>query len=161
MKKFLIQTILLLIVIAGALYLYQSKTSLPNLPFLPEAPVIKEIRINNATIKAEIADTQAKRNKGLGGRQPLASDEGMLFLFPKIDKYPFWMKGLSFPLDFIWIRGDKVIEILPNIQPPAPGQQDSSLPIYQSSEPVDKVLEVPGGTTERLNIKTGDTVNIR
>lgn len=160
MKKFLIQVILILTVIGVALYLYTSGSTFTNLPFMPASPIFKQLQINNAILKVEIADTQARRSKGLGGRQSIASDEGMLFIFPKADKYPFWMKGLSFPLDFVWIRGDKVIEILPNILPPASGQQDASLPIYQSSEPVDKVLEVLGGTTERLNIKTGDTVNI-
>lgn len=160
MKKFLIQTVLLITVIGAALFLFNSKSALPNLPFLPETTVVKNLQINSATLKVEIADTQAKRSKGLGGRQSIASDEGMLFIFPKVDKYPFWMKGLSFPLDFIWIKGDKVIEILPNIQPPKSGEADASLPIYQSKEEVDKVLEVLGGTIERLNIKVGDTVNI-
>ncbi len=88
----------------------------------------------------------------------MASDEGMLFVFPKLDKYPFWMKGLTYPLDFIWIRGDKIVDLLPNIQPPAPGQTDTSLPIYQSKEDIDKVLEVAAGTVQRLNIKVGDTI---
>lgn len=156
----MIQTILLLIVIAGALYLFQSKTSLPNLPFLPEAPVIKEIQIGSATLKVEIADTQAKRSKGLGGRQPLASDEGMLFIFQKADKYPFWMKGLSFPLDFVWIREERVVDALENVEPPKPGDSDTSLTIYQSKVDVDKVLEAAAGTIQRLNIKAGDTINI-
>lgn len=160
MKKFLIQSILLLVVIAGALYLYQSKTSLPNLPFLPEAPATKEIQIGSAILKVEIADTQTKRNKGLGGRQSIASDEGMLFLFPKIDKYPFWMKGLNFPLDFIWIRGERVVDVVENVEPPKPGDSDTSLTIYQSKVDVDKVLEVPAGTIQKLNIRIGDTVNI-
>ena len=70
------------------------------------------------------------------------------------------MKGLSFPLDFIWIREDKVVDLLHRVQPPTPGQPDESLPIYQSEEEVDKVLEVPAGTIQGLNIKVGDTVKI-
>ena len=121
---------------------------------------IRKLQINDAMLKVEIADTKEKRSKGLAGRQSLATDEGMLFVFPKADKYPFWMKGLSFPIDFVWINGDKVTDILSNVPPPSSGQTDESLAIYSSNQEVDKVLEVSSGTVQRLNIKAGDTVKI-
>lgn len=156
MKKFAIQFTLLILVIAGAVFFFRQSPDISNLPFAPKQPVFKELKINGNKLKVEIADTQDKRSKGLGGREKLASDEGMLFVFPKRDRYPFWMKGLSFPLDFIWIREGKIVDLLRNVQPPAPGQTDALLPIYQSIEEVDEVLEVNGGVTERLNIKVGD-----
>ena len=160
MKKFVIQSVLLLGVIIIAVFLFQSNARVPELPFLPRPSVLWEVEINGALLKVEIADTQDKRSKGLGGKQPLASDEGMLFIFPKADKHPFWMKGLSFPLDFVWIRENKVVDVLQNIPPPQPEQTDESLPIYSSNEPADKVLEVLAGTAKRLNIKAGDLVKI-
>ena len=96
----------------------------------------------------------------MSGREKLASDEGMLFIFEEVDKYPFWMKGLNFPLDFIWINGDKVVDILPNISPPSPGQSDESLTIYQPRVEIEKVLEINGGTAEKLGIKIGDSVKL-
>lgn len=146
MKKFLIQTILLLVTISAAIFFYQTNAQIPNLPFLPQMPVSKKIQINEVILNVEVADTQEKRSKGLGGKLSLASNEGMLFIFPEASKHPFWMKGLTFPLDFVWIREDKVVDLLPDIQPPSPGQTDDSLPIYQSKEDVDKVLEVSAGT---------------
>lgn len=160
MKKFTIQAVLLLLVIGTAIFLVKTKPQISNLPFLPEAPVFRQLQINDAKFKVELADTQTKRSKGLGDRQTLASDEGMLFIFPKPEQHQFWMKGLSFPLDFIWIRDNEVVGILPNVPSPEPGQPDSSLPIYQSGVAVDKVLEVPAGTIQRLNIKIGDTVKV-
>ncbi|MDO8577202.1 MAG: DUF192 domain-containing protein [Candidatus Daviesbacteria bacterium] len=160
MKKFILQSVLLIIGIIVALFFYKQNPNLSGLPFMPEQTVFKQLRINNAMLKVEIADTQAKRSKGLGGRQSLASDGGMLFVFPKPDKHPFWMKGLAFLLDFIWIREDLVVDISQNIHPPTPGQSDESLPVYESKEEVDKVLEVVGGTAQRLNIKVGDRVKI-
>lgn len=160
MKKFAFQAVLLLLIIGGAFFFFSSGTQIANLPFIPQGPRYKQLQIHDAKFKAEVADTQAKRNKGLGGKQSLASDEGMLFVFSTPDKYPFWMKGLSFPLDFIWIRGDKVVDLLPNIQPPAAGQSDASLPIYQPKEDADKVLEVNAGTIQKLNIQVGDTIKI-
>lgn len=160
MKKFIIEAVLLIIVIAVALFIYLQGSNITNLPFAPQPAVYKQLDINNNTFKVEIADTKAKRNQGLGGRQSLAPNEGMLFIFDTPGKPPFWMKGLSFPLDFIWIKGDTVVDLTINVQPPASGQSDSSLPIYQPKEDIDKVLEVNGGTIQRLNIKAGDTINI-
>ncbi len=160
MKKFIFQATLLLLITGGALFLFTSGTVI-KLPFLPENSVSKQIVINNALIKVEVADTQEKRKKGLSGREVLASDEGMLFIFDSSGKHPFWMKGMEIALDFIWIKGDKVVDVTENIQPPVEGQLDSSLPIYQSKEDANKVLEVPAQTVQRLNIKVGDNVKMQ
>lgn len=157
MKKFIIQYVSLIAVIAVALLLFKTNPVIPNLPFLPERVVFKKLQINGVNLKVEVADTQAKRSKGLSGRQTLASDEGMLFVFPKPDKYQFWMKGLTFPLDFVWIRGEKVVDLLENIPPPA-SEQTESLPIYQSKQDADQVLEINAGMIRNLNIKVGDIV---
>lgn len=162
MKKFIIQVVLLLLVIGGSLIFFNpnNKGGRVELPFLPHPPKTATLEINSHLIKAEVADTPSKRSKGLGGKTSLEQDEGMLFIFPNADKHPFWMKGLSFPLDFIWIKEDKVVDILENIQPPKEGEPDASLPIYSSKEAADKVLELQAGTVKRLDIKIGDTVLI-
>lgn len=160
MKKFLFQIIGLLVLIGVAFFLFSSNFQPTNLPFVPQAPVSNELQINGVKLTVEIVDTQTKRSKGLGGREALATDAGMLFVFDTTGKHPFWMKGLTFPLDFVWIKGDKVVDLSSNIEPPTPGQQDASLPIYQSKEDVDKVLEVNAGIAQRLNIKVGDTIKI-
>lgn len=161
MKKFIIQTILLLIVIAvGLVFFNPVKPQTPNLPFIPQPVKQSNLLINGTTIKVEIADTPLKRAKGLGGRNKLSENEGMLFIFDKADKHPFWMKGLSFPLDFVWIKDDKIVDILENIQPPQKNTADAQLPIFSAKEPIDKVLELNDGTVGKLNIKTGDTVKL-
>lgn len=157
MKKFLIQFFLLVVVIFFALAIYTNK--IPYIPFLPQPIKAAQVTINESKLKVEIADTKEKRSKGLGGRSALSEGQGMLFIFPKEDKYPFWMKGVSFPLDFIWIKGDRVVDLLENISPLA-GQKDADLPIYVAKEPIDKLLEVSAGTVARLNIKVGDTIKI-
>lgn len=160
MKKFVFQAIFLIIVIFLGLAIYSSKIT--NIPFIPVTQEEKKevIIINNSRINVEVADNQEKRTLGLSGRDSLASNSGMLFVFPKEDKYPFWMKGLKFSLDFIWIRKSTVVDLLNNVPTPQPGQTDQSLPIYSSRVPVDSVLEVSGGTIERLNIKIGDKVQV-
>lgn len=159
-KKFIIQFILLVIVILGATYFYKGG-DLVTLPFVPQKPKSTVVTINQVKISVEVADTKEKRAQGLGGRQSLASDSGMLFIFEGVEKYPFWMKGLSFPLDFIWIKGEKIVDITENVPAPTPEQKDQDLTIYQSNEEIDKLIEVIGGFVGANNIKVGDTVIIQ
>ncbi|MCX8009506.1 MAG: DUF192 domain-containing protein, partial [Patescibacteria group bacterium] len=85
----------------------------------------------------ELFDTQEKRTRGLSGRDFLPENKGMLFIFEKPDYYTFWMKEMKFPLDFIWIRGDEIVEITENVKP-----EDYQPPkFFTSKEKVDKVLE--------------------
>lgn len=145
--------------IAAALLLYSG--SVTSLPFLPEKTKFSELIINNELkLRVEIADTPSKRSKGLGGRESLGQDEGMLFIFPSSGKHSFWMKGLKFPLDFVWIKGDQVVDIITSAQPPVSDQNDKDLPIYSSKVEADKVLEVNSGVVERLKIKVGDMIKI-
>lgn len=162
MKKFTVQIVLLLLVITASLYFFNPTNSRNiELPFLPQAPKIANLQINNIILKVEVADSPAKRSRGLGGRTSLPQDQGMLFVFDRPDKYPFWMKGLTFPLDFVWIKDDKVVDILANVFPPAVNQKDSDLPIYSAKVEIDKVLELNGGMAQQLNVQVGDSIKLQ
>ncbi|PIQ68149.1 MAG: hypothetical protein COV91_05635 [Candidatus Taylorbacteria bacterium CG11_big_fil_rev_8_21_14_0_20_46_11] len=56
-----------------------------------------------AVFTLEVADTDMKREVGLGGRPTIEEDEGMLFVFETPGPYSFWMKGMEFPLDIVWL----------------------------------------------------------
>ncbi|EKD90907.1 MAG: hypothetical protein ACD_30C00066G0001 [uncultured bacterium] len=107
-----------------------------------------------------MADNPQARQKGLGGRLSLASDSGVLFVFDKPDQYRFWMKGMNFPLDFIWVRDGTVVELLPNVSSPQPGMRDEMLPVFGPSVEIDQVLEVNSGFINSNNIKIGDKVEL-
>lgn len=158
MKKFTFQAILLIAIIAVSLYFFSPGASVPRLPFLPQVITENVLQINGSNIKVEIADTPQERSKGLGGRDSLATGSGMLFVFEKADKYSFWMKEVKFALDFIYIKDDKVVDIIENVSPPEAGQKDENLPIYQPKVEVDKVLEVSAGTVKQFNVNKGDIV---
>ncbi len=127
----------------------------------PTSSQMTQIKINETTVKVDLADSPDERKKGLGGRESLASDSGMLFIFEKSGKYSFWMKGLKFPLDFIWIKDKKIVDLLKNIPPPQAGQKDETLPVYQPNSEVDSVLEMNAGFVDSHNIKVGDTIEIK
>lgn len=109
-------------------------------------------------LNIEIADTKEERIKGLGGRESLASEAGMLFVFDKEDIHNFWMKGMKIPLDFIWINNDQVVDLLANVSPPPAGQADNNLPILAPVTKINKVLEVNAGLIKNHNISIGDQI---
>lgn len=170
MKQFVFQIIALLVVIfAGLLVMYNRDVQqflVPASNVLTTGPkstpgTKSQIKIaGKLDFEIEIADSKEERAQGLGGRTNLASNSGMLFIFDTADKHKFWMKGVKFPLDFIWIKGNKVVDLTVGAQPVDPGTPDSSLVIYSPIEPVDKALEVNAGVLREHNIQVGDIVEI-
>lgn len=119
-------------------------------------PLGERIIINGHTINVELAVTDTEKQKGLGYRDSLASDSGMLFVYQNRDRYGFWMKGMRFSLDYIWINGNKVVDLSPDI--PAPANPDEPPVTLSPKVPVDKVLEVNAGVIVNTGVRIGDTV---
>lgn len=114
------------------------------------------ITINEKIIKIEIAQTQSQQVLGLGNRDFLAVDSGMLFLYDNYGVRRFWMKGMRFPLDIIWISDNVIVGIESNV--PVPENDQQILPAYTSPQEVNYVLEVNAGYCETNDIRVGDKV---
>lgn len=119
------------------------------------------VRVDRAKVRAVIAAEDASRTKGLGGSGVLNDEQGMFFVLPSTTIPVFIMKDVSFPIDIIWINGDTVIEVTPNIQPDPPGVPADQLPRYQPSAPANRVLEVSAGWAARNGIQPGDPVKLQ
>jgi len=115
-----------------------------------------QVKIGEAVFRVEIAGNFASRAQGLSGRPSLEGDEGMLFIFPAPGTYGFWMQGMRFPLDIIWIRGDRVVGFAEN----APVPTGADPPTFLPPEPVDRVLEINAGLVAARGIKIGDKIEI-
>jgi len=63
-----------------------------------------------------------------------------------------WMKNTPLPLDMLFIRADGAISSI------AGNTEPYSRSAISSQEPVRAVLELPGGTCDRLGIEAGDVV---
>lgn len=110
------------------------------------------ITIAGQQFVVERADTEPTQHEGLAGRESLANDRGMLFAFNTPFLSPFWMKGMKFPIDIIWIANGIVIGAVENAVP------NGGEALYYPPRPVDFVLEVPAGTVARLGIHAGAPV---
>ncbi|MFH0712295.1 MAG: DUF192 domain-containing protein [Candidatus Jorgensenbacteria bacterium] len=131
--------------------------------YLNKIEVVKrmsEIKINNQTVVAEVVNDAEEREQGLAGKNEIGVNEGMLFLFDEPGVYGFWMKGMNFPIDIIWIAGDEIVGIEKNVEPEL-GARDEELKVYYPTEPVNKVLELKAGRAELLRAEVGDEVKIR
>ena len=120
----------------------------------PRKEKMTVLKINSHEFNVEIANDPISQARGLAGRNSLPENQGMLFLFSDKTTRNFWMAGMRFPLDIIWIDGGTIIGIAENI-PPA---SNRNFLIYTSPSPADKVLEINAGLAGKLGIKIGDLV---
>ena len=103
-----------------------------------------------------IARTEADQEKGLGGIPSMPEDRGMAFPFDRPGAYGFWMKGMLFPLDIIWLYKGQVIAVKTL---PAPiGNQAPAQ--FQPIQPADVVIELNAGTAQRIGLVPGSTVTL-
>jgi uncharacterized membrane protein (UPF0127 family) len=121
----------------------------------------REISVGNTKIKVDVADTEEERKQGLSGKTSLGENEGMLFVFEQKDVYPsFWMRGMRIPIDIIWVNDGIVTKIDKNISAPGEGTPDSALQLYHPDAPIDYVLEVNAGFSDKNELKVGDKVDL-
>jgi len=111
-----------------------------------------DVTLKGAAFKARVVSTPEDRDKGLSGTKSLDKNSAMLFVFEKDDTWGIWMKDMVIPIDIIWLDADKeVVFIVKRADP-------SSYPYttYRSTKPARYVLEVPAGTVDSKNIRSGD-----
>ena len=115
-----------------------------------------EIKIGDATVTADIAETHAQRVQGLSGRVSLEEDEGMFFIFEKDDSHGIWMKDMLMSIDIIWIDKDFiVVHFEKNVSP------DTYPKSFTSPVDARYVLEVPAGFIERSEVRLLEKVEVR
>lgn len=114
------------------------------------------IIINHHTFFITVAKSNEEKTVGLSHQLSLAQDQGMLFPFDTAAYYTFWMKDMKFSIDIIFIANNRIVTIYHSV--PYPKDATQPLPIYQSSQPADMVLELSAGITKKYTIQEGDLV---
>lgn len=146
MKRLLTLILLCIAFIAFVLWFYQRREVIGK----------KYLKINNTEVLVEVARSNEERGKGLGYRDSLDQNTGMLFVFSDPKRWDFWMEGMRFALDFIWIENNKVVDLTENVPPPA---QTGNIPVFvRPKTEVHYVLEVNKGWIKSKGITIGDRV---
>lgn len=127
-------------------------SSIENLP---------QVIIRGEVFLVELASSPAEQRQGLAGRQSLEADRGILFIFDQAKILTFWMKDMNFNVDLLWLKGDQIMSWEKNMSAPPAGTPDMELLQYTSPVEVDRVLELPSGTIDRLGLKPGDKIIYR
>ena len=154
MQGILILVLGLLTVLGCAADQDRSATSVPAAP--QESAIVA---IGNATYSVDLAILPEERQQGLSGRERMAPDEGMLFVFEEERQLNFWMKEMHFPLDIIWIDSQcRLVEVAANVPTPPPGAANDEIPRVQSPAPARYVLELNAGEAERKGLQAGDLI---
>lgn len=112
------------------------------------------VTINSHKFSVEIADSPEERSLGLGGRESLCENCGMLFKFPEAKVYTFWMKDMQFPLDIIWIMEGKIVYIAKNVPAGFKGTIGPGIS-------ADNVFEINAGLSDEYGIEEGSEAVIR
>ena len=114
------------------------------------------LKIGEHEFQVEVARDDANRMRGLSGRESLAPEQGMLFIFDTAGDHGFWMKGMKFPLDIVWVRDNRIVGITQNI----PTSDELSPPVYYPQAPADRALELNAGLVQKYNLQVGDSIEV-
>lgn len=118
---------------------------------------IKKVCVKTYCYVSPVMATQGELQRGLQGKKLLEKNEGMLFSFKHDDYHGFWMRNMQFPIDMIWINGDKRIIHIEHYVPPC---HEDICPIYKPSRKARYVLEVRAGESVRNGFRLLDKVDL-
>lgn len=147
MKKIPPKFLLLAVGVGVVIFLF-------SLVYYSKFPLGAKVQIRNTVFQVELAIKPEELVKGLGSRANMPKDHGMLFVFDHRDRFSFWMKDMEFPLDMIWIDDTKIVDISKNV----PVQTGYPLPTFSPHVPVNRVLEINAGLSDKYGFQVGDTV---
>mgnify|MGYP000695553049 CR=1 FL=1 len=137
----------------------------------------ERVRIDGRTFTLELAVTGEARERGLGGREHVPADGGMLFVFPDAAPRLFVMRDCLVPIDIIYldplgrIVSMHQMEVEPLEPPRQPGESEQDyqtrrmryearLRKYPSGYAAQFVIELAGGTLDSLRIGPGDRIEL-
>ncbi|HEV2107189.1 MAG TPA: DUF192 domain-containing protein [Thermomicrobiales bacterium] len=148
----------LALMVVSLLVLFTPAVAPPWRLELPERERPVTVTIGGVNVVAELADEPEEQSQGLGNRDGLMPGTGMLFAFPDVRSRSFWMYGMRFCLDIIWIEDGAVIGAAESVCPSPVGTDVADLPRFSSPGPVSYVLEVPAGFMDEHGLGIGTMV---
>ncbi|WP_053057518.1 DUF192 domain-containing protein [Rubrobacter aplysinae] len=122
-------------------------------PPLQNRPVVIRSSGGEVRVRAEIADDDPERTRGLMAREELGENEGMLFVFDSERSLNFIMENTLLPLSIAYIDSRGSIVDIRRMQP-------LSEDTYPSAEPAMYALEVNQGFFSERGVEVGDEVDL-
>lgn len=126
-----------------------------------------EVEIGGETFRLEVAADRVTRYAGLGGRESIEANGGMIFVFPETAIRYFVMRDCIIPIDIMFLDGAGTVTATYTMQPERPRAEGESnteyerrLKRYYSKSDSRYVIELHAGTINRLGIEHADRVTL-
>jgi len=114
----------------------------------------QEVKAGKCIFNSEVVSRPSEQYKGLSNRDNLAIDQGMLFLFPTATDKSFVMRNMHFPLDIIFIRHHRVVNLYHHVLPEGAVTANT----YHSGGEADAVLEINAGRSNACHLGVGSEI---
>ena len=114
------------------------------------------------TVRVEVAVTDKEHTRGLSGRPGLALGTGMLFAYPAPGPRSMWMLGMRFPLDFLWIRDGRIVDLVEHVPPPRPGEHPVTVASPEPAQVATPEAEpAPTPEEETIRVEEPEPASVR
>lgn len=124
---------------------------------------VAAVKIKDSWFHLEVAASDDVRIKGLGGRDYIAPDGGMIFVFSQPHIMNFIMRDCPIPIDIAYLDGAGRVLTMHEMQPEEPRREgesdleyDRRLKQYSSRFPAHFAVELAGGRMKELSLQVGD-----
>jgi uncharacterized membrane protein (UPF0127 family) len=118
------------------------------------------VMVGDQQLDTMLAVTAKQQQLGMGYRNSLGENEAMLFVGTEPEPKTFWMKGMRYCLDIIWVEGGKIVGAAENTCPDPAGTADADRLRVSSPVPVTHVLETRAGFLKDHGFGVGTDVII-
>lgn len=120
----------------------------------------QRVVINDQPFVLELAVTGEQRLQGLSDREEIAEDGGMLFVFRRPQNLAFVMRRCLVPIDLLYLdAGGRIVDMHRMKVEPA-GTSEGDLKRYESAWPAQFVIELKGGTIDKLQLQGDEKVDM-
>lgn len=126
---------------------------------IPEA--LQKVQIGKQAVYLEIADEVNEITHGLSDRTELATDNGMVFVFPDTTRRTFWMYRCWFDIDVAFVAPNGRIRDIQRMVAEPLDTPPEALKTYPShASDIKYVIEMNAGWFAQHGIKVGDSTDV-
>lgn len=156
--RLIIALVFVLLIFLGFIYFSNNQTSPNSSSFRDKIFEFSDgkdyskvfLKIDEKIIETELVFSQEAMYLGLSGRDNLAPNKGMLFIFDDYGYQTFLMRNMNFPIDIVFLKDGEVMKIFSNLAPEGSSPEN----LYQYG-PADMVIELPANYFSVNGLKEG------
>jgi uncharacterized membrane protein (UPF0127 family) len=131
------------------------------------SPATETVEIKGEEFELELSLDNASRTRGLGGRDRIDPDGGMLFVFPQPGLLSFVMRDCTTDIDLIFLDPAGYVTALHEMPVEEPqrwnesvAEYEARLTSYRSPLPAQFAIELAPGSIRRLGVRVEERITL-